>query len=49
MFEPIVFIASRREILKRAEGADLVHVFHFPFSGLGQMIPDGDGWRWQAI
>ena len=42
-------LASRREILKRAESADLVHVFHFPFPGLGHMIPDGDGWHWQAL
>jgi glyoxylase-like metal-dependent hydrolase (beta-lactamase superfamily II) len=44
-------LASRRQILKRAETASLVHVFHFPFPGLGHMIPEGegDGWRWQAI
>lgn len=26
---------------------DWVHVFHFPFPGLGHMIPDGDGWRYE--
>lgn len=42
-------LASRRQILKRAENATLVHVFHFPFPGLGHMIPDQDGWDWQAL
>jgi glyoxylase-like metal-dependent hydrolase (beta-lactamase superfamily II) len=42
-------LASRRQILKRAESGAWVHVFHFPFPGVGRMIPDGDGWRWQAM
>ena len=41
-------LASRRQILKKAESATLTHVFHFPFPGLGHMIPDEDGWRWHA-
>jgi glyoxylase-like metal-dependent hydrolase (beta-lactamase superfamily II) len=42
-------LASRRQILRRAESATLVHVFHFPFPGVGSMIPDEEGWRWQAL
>lgn len=42
-------LASRWQILKRAESATLTHVFHFPFPGVGSMIPDGEGWRWQAL
>jgi glyoxylase-like metal-dependent hydrolase (beta-lactamase superfamily II) len=42
-------LASRRQILKKAESAALTHVFHFPFPGLGRMIPEKDGRRWQAL
>jgi glyoxylase-like metal-dependent hydrolase (beta-lactamase superfamily II) len=42
-------LASRRQILKRAESATLTHVFHFPFPGVGSIIPAGEGWRWQAL
>jgi glyoxylase-like metal-dependent hydrolase (beta-lactamase superfamily II) len=40
---------SQRQILARAGSSAMVHGFHFPFPGLGCLIPDGDGWRWQAI
>jgi glyoxylase-like metal-dependent hydrolase (beta-lactamase superfamily II) len=41
-------VTTRRQLLGRAavEHA-LVLVFHFPFPGLGHVVLDGDGWRWQ--
>lgn len=39
---------SRLRIHARASKATLVHGYHFPFPGLGRLIPNGDGWRWQA-
>jgi glyoxylase-like metal-dependent hydrolase (beta-lactamase superfamily II) len=43
-------LSSRRRLLQRAatERA-LVHGFHFPFPGLGYVVPRGDGWQWQPI
>jgi glyoxylase-like metal-dependent hydrolase (beta-lactamase superfamily II) len=40
-------LASRLKILKRAERSTLTHIYHFPFPGVGSMIPDAEGWRWQ--
>jgi glyoxylase-like metal-dependent hydrolase (beta-lactamase superfamily II) len=31
------------------ESGCLVLVFHFDFPGLGHVIQDGDGWKWQPL
>jgi glyoxylase-like metal-dependent hydrolase (beta-lactamase superfamily II) len=43
-------VVTRRQVLGRAavEHA-LVMAYHFPSPGLGHVILDGDGWRWQPI
>lgn len=42
--------ASKRRLLDRAaaDGA-LALAFHFPFPGLGRVLPKGDAWQWQPI
>jgi glyoxylase-like metal-dependent hydrolase (beta-lactamase superfamily II) len=47
---PEQVIETRRRLLDRAATEKvLVHVFHFPFPGLGYVIQKGDGWQWQPI
>jgi glyoxylase-like metal-dependent hydrolase (beta-lactamase superfamily II) len=43
-------LASKRQILDWAvtENA-LVHVFHFPWPGLGHILQKGDAWQWYSI
>src|SRR3954463_12436778 len=42
--------ATKRNLLDRA-AADhaLALAFHFPFPGLGRVLPKGDAWQWQPI
>lgn len=41
---------TRRQLLERAAAEKiLVSAFHFPFPGLGYVIPQGNTWRWQPI
>jgi glyoxylase-like metal-dependent hydrolase (beta-lactamase superfamily II) len=40
--------STRQALCARANGA-LVHSYHFPFPGLGYILPDGQHWRWQPI
>jgi glyoxylase-like metal-dependent hydrolase (beta-lactamase superfamily II) len=41
---------TRRKILNMASDAkDLVMAFHFPFPGLGRVVPKGKGWQWQPV
>jgi len=49
-FAPDQVVSTRRRLLDRcaAEKA-LVLGFHFPFPGLGHVIPEEDGWRWQPF
>jgi glyoxylase-like metal-dependent hydrolase (beta-lactamase superfamily II) len=43
-------LASRRRLLERAAaGGTMVHAFHFPWPGLGHIVPRGDAWEWQPI
>jgi glyoxylase-like metal-dependent hydrolase (beta-lactamase superfamily II) len=43
-------LATRRQLLERAVAHKaLVHVFHFPFPGLGRVVQRGKAWRWQPI
>jgi glyoxylase-like metal-dependent hydrolase (beta-lactamase superfamily II) len=42
--------ATKRQILDRAAADQaLVLAFHFPFPGLGRVVPEGQAWRWQPI
>jgi glyoxylase-like metal-dependent hydrolase (beta-lactamase superfamily II) len=42
--------ATKRRILDRAAvDRSLVLAFHFPFPGLGNVIPKGDAWQWQPM
>jgi glyoxylase-like metal-dependent hydrolase (beta-lactamase superfamily II) len=43
-------LISRRQLLEMAaDEGTLVHVFHFPWPGLGHIVPKGVAWRWQPI
>ena len=47
--DPIRAVATRRRIFERAVAEKtLIHVSHFPFPGLGYVVQEGEGWRWQA-
>jgi glyoxylase-like metal-dependent hydrolase (beta-lactamase superfamily II) len=49
-FAPDQVVPTRRRILNRAAAERaLVLAFHFPFPGLGHVVPKGDGWEWQPI
>ncbi len=49
-FVPDQAVATRRRILQRAaDQKALILGFHFPFPGLGQIEPKGDGWQWQPM
>jgi len=42
--------ATRHRILTRAATENaLVLAFHFPFPGLGHVVPRAEGWQWQPI
>jgi glyoxylase-like metal-dependent hydrolase (beta-lactamase superfamily II) len=49
-FAPEQVVTTRRRLLSRAavEKA-LVIAFHFPFPGLGHVVQEGKGWRWQPV
>ena len=43
-------LASKRRLLDRAAADQaLALAFHFPFPGLGRVLPKGDAWQWQPI
>ena len=49
-FAPKQTVTTRRRLLSRAvDEKALVHVFHFPFPGLGHVIQKGEGWQWWPI
>ena len=42
--------ATKRGLLDRAAADQLLALaFHFPFPGLGRVLPKGDAWQWQPI
>jgi glyoxylase-like metal-dependent hydrolase (beta-lactamase superfamily II) len=45
---PDQLVSSRRAVLSQAaqEGSRVL-LFHFPFPGLGRVVPHGDGWEWR--
>jgi glyoxylase-like metal-dependent hydrolase (beta-lactamase superfamily II) len=47
---PEQVVATRRWLLeKAASDMALVIAFHFPFPGLGHVVPKGNVWQWQPI
>jgi glyoxylase-like metal-dependent hydrolase (beta-lactamase superfamily II) len=49
-FAPEQVVVTRRRLLnKAAVEKALVLAFHFPFPGLGHVIQEGKGWRWQPV
>ncbi|MCY3780928.1 MAG: MBL fold metallo-hydrolase [Chloroflexi bacterium] len=48
--DPELGLRSRRMLLKRAvEENALIHAFHFPFPGVGNVRAEGEGWRFEAL
>ena len=44
---PTQTVATRRSLLGAAAAEEaLVMAFHFPFPGLGRVLPKADGWQW---
>jgi glyoxylase-like metal-dependent hydrolase (beta-lactamase superfamily II) len=45
---PDQLVATRRSLLEKAaaEGSVLM-AFHFPFPGIGPILPEAGGWRWE--
>jgi glyoxylase-like metal-dependent hydrolase (beta-lactamase superfamily II) len=49
-FAPQQVATSRRRLLNQAVNVKaLVLAFHFPFPGMGHVIPKGKGWQWIKI
>lgn len=47
---PEQVVATRRQLLDRAASDEaLVLAFHFPFPGLGHVVPKGDVWQWRPL
>jgi glyoxylase-like metal-dependent hydrolase (beta-lactamase superfamily II) len=44
--DPQRAVAQKKVLLTQLEKGTLVHAFHFPFPGVGQVIKAGDHWRW---
>ena len=48
--QPDLGLRSRRMLLRRAsEEKALIHAFHFPFPGVGNVRAAGDGWRFEPL
>ena len=49
-FDPRQVEATRHKILTRAATEKaLLLAFHFPFPGLGHVVPRAEGWHWQPV
>jgi glyoxylase-like metal-dependent hydrolase (beta-lactamase superfamily II) len=49
-FAPDQVVATRRRLLSKAAAEKaLALAFHFPFPGLGHVVPKDKGWRWQPV
>jgi glyoxylase-like metal-dependent hydrolase (beta-lactamase superfamily II) len=47
---PTQLVVTRESLLQRAAVEEaLVMSFHFPFPGLGRVLPRGDGWEWEPL
>jgi glyoxylase-like metal-dependent hydrolase (beta-lactamase superfamily II) len=43
-------LTGRQRLLEMAALAGtMVHAFHFPWPGLGYIVPEGDAWQWQPV
>jgi len=43
-------VVTRRRLLgQAARNKTLVHLYHFPFPGLGYIAPNSAGWQWQPL
>jgi glyoxylase-like metal-dependent hydrolase (beta-lactamase superfamily II) len=48
--QPEKMVSTRVRLLRKAaEGKALLLASHFPFPGLGHVVPIGAGWQWQPI
>jgi len=48
--QPDLAAATKRRLLDRAAADQVLALaFHFPFPGLGRVLPRGDAWQWQPI
>ena len=48
--DPVRAVISRRLLIERAAAEKaLVHIFHFPFPGLGHVIEIENAWQWKPI
>lgn len=47
---PEQIVVTRRDLLNKAMiEKTMVLAFHFPFPGLGYVVPQGEAWEWQPI
>jgi glyoxylase-like metal-dependent hydrolase (beta-lactamase superfamily II) len=42
-------VETKRRILGEVDKGVIVHAYHFPFPGIGQVIGGDEGWKWQPI
>lgn len=42
-------LETKRRILDQASDGTLIHAYHFPFPGIGQVHREGAAWRWQPL
>ncbi|MEM2931100.1 MAG: hypothetical protein QW797_09630 [Thermoproteota archaeon] len=48
--DPQKIVSTRQKLLSKASSDEtLVQIFHFPFLGLGYVVPKGETWRWKPI
>ncbi len=48
--QPTVAAATWQRLLQRGAGGDtLLLGSHFPFPGVGRVVPEGDTWVWQPL
>jgi glyoxylase-like metal-dependent hydrolase (beta-lactamase superfamily II) len=48
-YDPVQVVATRRRVLgQAAREQPLLMAYHLPFPGLGHVVQQGAGWRWQS-
>jgi glyoxylase-like metal-dependent hydrolase (beta-lactamase superfamily II) len=48
-FTPQNVIATRHRLLNMVTAKTMIVAFHFPFPGLGHIIPKGETWQWHPL
>lgn len=48
-FAPEEAIETKRRILGEVGKGVMVHAYHFPFPGIGQVIGEDEGWKWEPV